>query len=531
MQSKSSKLFNRIYFVFFCFICVFNLVGQDTKIGYSQIAKDLFFHADTSISYKNIHFINDLPDRGSEVFNSNNWTDKSPVKIYGGFKNYLEKLGVSKNSTGKFISKLYSLEFDNCTFDDDLRFASMVFSGTLSFTNCKFPIESKDSKGAYGQSFGGSVMIDSCEIPALIFLDREAHPFRFFFKLNNSIISEFFILELQKSSSEMVNTKILPPDNTPIRIHEDSDLLIEGCLFNYFDIGLYDIESISIKNSTISQLKDKFLTFYLNAKNVDFQKNIIDANISLDFKSENIYLVENKINKKLALNFESIHNSCILDLPSLKNLNYGILRNQKFYNASAKSQVTDDIGYRAFLRTNKILYDYFKQVGDMKSANACFVRIREIENTKLKYAFEDNPNFQNFFSLNLNRLLRIYTNYGTDPSRAIVVSFYLIFLFAILYLFFPSDWDVTSKSKLILNFKDFIKKNEKGYIKPFMQLIFGFVISFINALMLSLNAFTTLGFGNIPTKGVGRYICIIQGFIGWFLLSVFTVALFNQTQY
>jgi hypothetical protein len=141
MQSKSSSLFVRIYFVFFSFICVFNLAGQDTKIGYSQIAKDLFLYDDTSISYKNIHFINDLPDRGSEVFNSNKFTDKSPVKIFGGFKNYLEKLGVSKNSTGKFISKLNSLEFDNCTFDDDLRFASMVFSGTLSFTNCKFPIE------------------------------------------------------------------------------------------------------------------------------------------------------------------------------------------------------------------------------------------------------------------------------------------------------------------------------------------------------------------------------------------------------
>jgi hypothetical protein len=40
-----------------------------------------------------------------------------------------------------------------------------------------------------------------------------------------------------------------------------------------------------------------------------------------------------------------------------------------------------------------------------------------------------------------------------------------------------------------------------------------------------------LGFGNIPTKGVARYICIIQGFIGWFLLSIFTVALINQAQF
>jgi hypothetical protein len=50
----------------------------------------------------------------------------------------------------------------------------------------------------------------------------------------------------------------------------------------------------------------------------------------------------------------------------------------------------------------------------------------------------------------------------------------------------------------------------------------------LNAITLSLNSFVTLGFGNIPTKGAARYVCIFQGFLGWFLLSIFTVALINQ---
>jgi hypothetical protein len=54
---------------------------------------------------------------------------------------------------------------------------------------------------------------------------------------------------------------------------------------------------------------------------------------------------------------------------------------------------------------------------------------------------------------------------------------------------------------------------------------------FINAATLSLNAFTTLGFGNIPTHGMAKYVCVIQGFIRWFLLSIFTVALINQTKF
>ncbi|MCZ6899995.1 MAG: ion channel, partial [Bacteroidetes bacterium] len=61
-------------------------------------------------------------------------------------------------------------------------------------------------------------------------------------------------------------------------------------------------------------------------------------------------------------------------------------------------------------------------------------------------------------------------------------------------------------------------------------LFLGYVllIKVLNALTLSVNAFTTLGFGDIPTQGLARYVAIIQGFIGWFLLSIFSVALINQ---
>jgi len=59
-------------------------------------------------------------------------------------------------------------------------------------------------------------------------------------------------------------------------------------------------------------------------------------------------------------------------------------------------------------------------------------------------------------------------------------------------------------------------------------LLYVVLIKALNALTLSVNAFTTLGFGDIPTRGLARYVAIIQGFIGWFLLSIFSVALINQ---
>ena len=59
-------------------------------------------------------------------------------------------------------------------------------------------------------------------------------------------------------------------------------------------------------------------------------------------------------------------------------------------------------------------------------------------------------------------------------------------------------------------------------------LIYDLFIKMLNALMLSINTFTTLGFGEIPIKGLPRYLAIIQGFIGWFMLTIFSVSLISQ---
>ncbi|WP_159948052.1 potassium channel family protein [Polaribacter septentrionalilitoris] len=61
-----------------------------------------------------------------------------------------------------------------------------------------------------------------------------------------------------------------------------------------------------------------------------------------------------------------------------------------------------------------------------------------------------------------------------------------------------------------------------------VAIIYDIFIKMLNALMLSINTFTTLGFGEIPIKGLPRYLAIIQGFIGWFMLTIFSVSLISQ---
>ena len=61
-----------------------------------------------------------------------------------------------------------------------------------------------------------------------------------------------------------------------------------------------------------------------------------------------------------------------------------------------------------------------------------------------------------------------------------------------------------------------------------IAIIYDLIIKILNALMLSINTFTTLGFGEIPIKGLPRYLAIVQGFIGWFMLTIFSVSLISQ---
>jgi hypothetical protein len=61
-----------------------------------------------------------------------------------------------------------------------------------------------------------------------------------------------------------------------------------------------------------------------------------------------------------------------------------------------------------------------------------------------------------------------------------------------------------------------------------IAIFYDLIIKMLNALMLSINTFTTLGFGEIPIKGLPRYLAIIEGFIGWFMLTIFSVSLISQ---
>ncbi len=115
---------------------------------------------------------------------------------------------------------------------------------------------------------------------------------------------------------------------------------------------------------------------------------------------------------------------------------------------------------------------------------------------------------------------------------------YFIWLTKPIYYFSSYNYKMTGR---ILKYTDILKGKwielppQRRYTTSiimamwiFILIVIDLLLKFLNALTLSINTFTTLGFGEIPIKGIPRYLAIIQGFIGWFMLTIFSVSLISQ---
>lgn len=200
----------------------------------------------------------------------------------------------------------------------------------------------------------------------------------------------------------------------------------------------------------------------------------------------------------------------------------------EIFEGNQKSDYEEKELFQSLISSYYRLYTNIKDNGQIQNADSVYVEMKDVQLKQFAYLYETYGSMDYWIQWRLNQLLKVYTDHGTNPTKAIRISIWVICIFSVFYFFFPSEWDTKSKTQLIEDYKLFIKKNDHGYFEPFMKLSYGFSKSLLNAFTLSLNSFVTLGFGTIPTSGGARYICILQGFIGWFLLSIFTASLINQ---
>lgn len=282
---------------------------------------------------------------------------------------------------------------------------------------------------------------------------------------------------------------------------------------------------------------------------------------------------------------------------------------QKFYRDTAMFQIKS--AYHLELAARGKFYNHYKNLFNRANANDVYVDLKNIETKRLSVEHTSNPSFNTFFTLKINQFLKVFSDYGTRPSKSIIFSIYIICVFALIYFIFPNSWSQNSKHSIVRRFNFFSKyfRSSDGMNKIYLEsknnelsryidfkeqiessslelppffvkwarpiykiglfqskiqcyifektnllqgtwldtpkkerkfkalltgsyliifLVYDLIIRLLDALALSVNTFTTLGFGEIPIKGVPRYLAILQGFIGWFMLTIFSVSLISQ---
>lgn len=327
-------------------------------------------------------------------------------------------------------------------------------------------------------------------------------------------------LFMTNRQSNSVNLTL--PNNSILKMN---NCRIDSGMFklNYHDAELtnriMDIVSISNCNFNVP------INIYQDVDYLEF---------SLDTFS-NLSLINTSINKKLSVYQSQFDNVFMKDGNFNEdgvnvNFHWDYLKGEKLGIGEDQDSIyKDKYRFSELLKLYEEFFNKYRNRGDLESANGCYAEMKLIETRRWEHLYQENKNFESFFRWQLNAFLSYFTDYGTNPAKAVIKSGWVILFFSIFYLFFPSDWDVSNRSQLLAKIKDIASKNrEKSFLATVGFVAYSGLIHLLNALTLSLNAFTTLGFGDIPTHGAARYVTIVEGFIGWFLLTIFSVSLINQ---
>ncbi len=602
------KIKNTLFFLLLFLLASQILFGQDTrrKLSITQLIDEINATT-TGTTYRltnaEISPVDGDPILGTLTNSINNI--KNTYTEYG-LENIKDKSLSFKNC--KFIfpedsrfaiytSIFYSLRFQNCEFSTGLRLWRCEFVMHPRGSSTSINIDSTLFKGSFifwleaeTKSEALTYMrISNCEFNQYVVIRGDVKQIR----INNSDFTIKTIPNEYKGNS--LNQLTIE------RSHHD-EIRIWNCTFN--SNGFENVHSIAIESTigTISLSKNII-------ESIDFRGSTISKSISINSEIKTDFGVE------------------LFDFPFVNtNIPWRVIAGEKFsldlkysnsfkkhppYKAKTEEQLSNENSYNDLIAAYKKFHSMYLTRGDMRSANACYVEMKNIETRRNKYLNKVDPSLENYLNYNLNVFLRFFSAYGTSPVRSLIVSLYVVLIFASFYFFFYSEWDkidrryLMKKHKILVeylrseqsledfytqeykedfqsfeDFKNYVKDAKKSI--PFFvdtlgqplyrlsklkhnlmswlyrrteilqgrwtdlnsrrkliigstlftgimfYLVYILLLRVLNSVVLSLNTFSTLGFGDIPVKGISRYLAIIEGFIGWFLLTLFSVSLISQ---
>jgi hypothetical protein len=530
-----------------------------THVTFSQAdRKTIDFHAVVKKAYENpsepllienaiIAEHSDLDDFNNFVEAHKNAQGRIPIKPPITFRNCLLASGIIELNYCDFEQTVL---FEFCKSPDDHHLHPLVFT----IGDCKFSdLQMLNSECSHLEFY-------NCQIDQGKFLVENS-----IIKLINTVCTNILIFENDRETDNQI-------------------INIEGSTIPELQI-IGDYKRVKIRNSKLQELKiSASITQELNIANNVVSKAFYLQHTSLPELSANVKLYWNQLEGyKLRTDFEE-------------------------EDTKGSVEIDNELEEYEELNSNyQALLKIYKDRGDRTSANACYVELKRLETDMLKQKYAEKPSFETFVKYKLNAFLDTFCEFGTNTVNSIMYSLYVVLIFGIIYVVFPSekdglyssnffktikrlseyfskDPDITQKnvdnigkeiadltakknhyqsihrqSSLIFKLIGFMfylpniiyfninlrmlcklqnwESNKGKDRKKIKMLVYSYFVFYFfgalfmrltNAIALSLNAFITLGYGEISAKGISRYLAVIEGFFGWFLLSIFSVSLLSQ---
>jgi len=611
---KINTLFIKIALLIFLVLNLGVLIAQEEEIIEEEIVEEEVSDTDVErqiISLSELAALMSADERETVI------SDYEIVSVENDKEFLVDKVFFSLYKIYPKQTSAKKIYFYNCKFN--LRDNSpLVFAnwrlGKLNIVGCEFlsPI----SFEGFQQYGNNPFLIENCVFSAPISFSSKIYEAKDLV-FRNDVFTSSLTINLKLENLIIEKCKFEIDDSVfPVKDEETFwyQLVIgENSIENFHFIS-NEFSNSGIKNVFSVNLASS------NFGNVLFQSNYLQ---SINFTSANIeksllidsLFVDDYIG---ILNFDFPEKNTNASWWNLGGEKLAIFKNEKLgglqvYQAKTEEELANNLLYNDLMSAYNKFNTLYHDRGDIRSANASYVEIKDIETRKQAFEQSVNPSRNNLINYKLNVFLRFFSDYATNPGKSLEYAIYVILVFTILYMITFSQWDgmdyryylnqfdkfaeyivkdvqigdifkkkedplsdevIALKKKYIdagkdlprilklfggplhflgrfrydvipglvgfFNFQQTAWGNLKGFKKlwaAFLILlisvffvVYVLVVKFFNSLVMSLNSFVVIGFGSLPEEDstIAMYLSIIEGIIGWFLLTIFTITLFSQ---
>jgi len=356
--------------------------------------------------------------------------------------------------------------------------------------------KSKITGNFYEPSFQSKILIDSSLVnQSLNFYESQSENtlpqnLHIYYSIRNSKInrgssdSQYFLnISLNDFSTISIDNSLFSSsiEGLPIELKGNcKDFIINNSQFevslvyNFSDVG----HELSLENSIFNGVSFFRTTFPSNNFYVYSDWSILSENLQIIIPKKEIAEISNSSDSASYLPF-------VFD--PQKNIN------------------EDSIAlYNELIAIYQNWNHIYKSRGDRTSANRSYVEMREIETQKLKTDYYGRKKLKKLFQLRFNQILLYSSDYGSNPLLVLFNMLFVIIFFGFIFIIVPNEID---------------SSEAKPLGKVLLQVWFAFD--------QSLRAFLTFGKSDnaIP---IARFIALIEGLFGWFLIVLLAVSLLYQ---